>query len=575
MVCVLCYGGVLWWSVLGVLSGCVVGVCYGGLCCAGKLRIIFICLCILAGVIEGATVLLIFRSAVNKLFERKQADVQRLSGIKDKVVLEKLNEIERKKREAKAKKRSSAQGQGKVTKFAKKGEGLDSDESSEDSDVDTGKVELEDDDGDDVSVDTGVDDEDGVKTNKANQKAEEESESAGGKRQNILALFYYLCLFFILLCLAFLGYECVYAITKAEGTASELNGASRRSYLAERMAYFAHELIYANGATTLVGSKALSIQSDLDGLRCQLTRSVQALLSVHYAMMYGTFLGWQDLPQKQHWAHGPVLFWGQEDRCSPFTWDSPSFYATAITPGSVGRPQSGDQDMTYFGKQCLAKLPKKFKDDNTVTYTNTRILEFTKQFYEWDRPCAGFDRVPEQDPVVSQGLHSFIIHMTDLGLAIAETPEERLRPSNREYVSLLSHDDDEWQLGLQKSVLIYQSEALTVIEQTTTYVTILYIFILLVVAAQYLFLGRRIEGLMQEHIGMSGIVNRFKEEETQIAKQLESKKTAQAAANVKGRAQESDDSNESHELDDDSELEESVKSRSSDENDSSDEDDLR
>ena len=485
------------------------------------MRIIFICLCILAGVIEGATVLLIFRSAVNTLFERKQQDVTRLSGIKDNVVNFKLGEIEDAKKKSKQAK-NHGQSKGKRTKFATKGDGSDSDSgsSSDESDFENKRgavMVVQDDEGDeDADGDSGAE----GKANQTNQKNEDDTESAGGKRQNILAVLYYTCLFFILVCLAFLGYQCVFAITKAETTASELNGASRRSYLAERMAYFSHELIYANDVTTFVGSKALSIQSSLDGLRCQLTRSVQALLSTHYAMLYGAFWGWQDLPHKQYWANGPVLWWHDGDSCSPFTWDEPSFFATAVTPGSVNRPQAGEQDMTYFGKQCLAKLSAKNKAENSVSYSSPRILEFVKKFYESDKPCGGFDRVPEQDPVVSQGLHSLIIYMTDLALMLAETPDVQLLPNSREYTSFARRDNDEWQLGLQKSVLLYQSEALIVIEQTTTYVTILYIFILLVVAAQYLFLGRRIEGLMQEHIGMSAIVDRFKTMEERTLKTL-------------------------------------------------------
>ena len=485
------------------------------------MRIIFICLCILAGVIEGATVLLIFRSAVNTLFERKQQDVTRLSGIKDNVVNFKLGEIEDAKKKSKQAK-NHGQSKGKRTKFATKGDGSDSDSgsSSDESDFENKRgavMVVQDDEGDeDADGDSGAE----GKANQTNQKNEDDTESAGGKRQNILAVLYYTCLFFILACLAFLGYQCVFAITKAETTASELNGASRRSYLAERMAYFSHELIYANDVTTFVGSKALSIQSSLDGLRCQLTRSVQALLSTHYAMLYGAFWGWQDLPHKQYWANGPVLWWHDGDSCSPFTWDEPSFFATAVTPGSVNRPQAGEQDMTYFGKQCLAKLSAKNKAENSVSYSSPRILEFVKKFYESDKPCGGFDRVPEQDPVVSQGLHSLIIYMTDLALMLAETPDVQLLPNSREYTSFVHRDNDEWQLGLQKSVLLYQSEALIVIEQTTTYVTILYIFILLVVAAQYLFLGRRIEGLMQEHIGMSAIVDRFKTMEERTLKTL-------------------------------------------------------
>ena len=513
-------------------------------CGAGKLRVIFICLCILAGIVECATVLLIFRAAVNKLFREKQENIATLSSIKDAAVTSRLNEIAKKKREDKARKAHAKQSQGKKTKFATGKGSIDSSEnSSEESDDEGGKGKLhieqdnlrvEDKDDDEEEEEEGG--EEGSKTNmnKTNQqKTEEDGESAGAKRQKLLAIVYYLCLLFILICLGLLGYQCVYAITTAEGTASELNGATRRSYLAERMAYFAHELIYSGDATTLIGAKALTIQSSIDGMRCQLARAVQGLLSTHYGMMYGTFWGWQDLPHKQYWANGPVLYWHDGDKCSPFTWDAASFFTSAVTPGSVGRAEAQDQDETYFGKQCLAKLPKKYKDENNVLYTNKRIMEFTKKFYDSDRPCEGFDRVPEQDPVVSQGLHSFILHMADLGLTISQAPLARLTPINREYISLIEHDNDEWSLGLEKSVLIYQSGALTIVDRTTTYVTILYIFILLLVLAQYLFLGRRIEGLMQEHIGMSAIAARFKEWEEEELRKLAKQKDE--AAKNRGR----------------------------------------
>jgi hypothetical protein len=256
-----------------------------------------------------------------------------------------------------------------------------------------------------------------------------------------------------------------------------------------------------------------------------------------------------------------VLYSGALDSCSPFTWDASSFFSSAVTGGSVGRPEAKDQDELLFAKQCLAKLPKKYKDDNTVTYTNQRIVVFSDRFYDWDFPCSGFDRIPEQDPMVSQGLHCYIIYMSDLASVIAQAPEKRLLRTNREYIAYNQHDQDEWDLGLLKSTLVYQSEALVAIELTTTYVIILFILILVIVLAQYLFLGRRIEGLMQEHTGMSGIVNRFKEEEAQIA-QLREMKTndpqgSTHTAATRRQHNNSEDGGDSNDLEGDSGLDDS------------------
>jgi hypothetical protein len=345
--------------------------------------------------------------------------------------------------------------------------------------------------------------------------------AATSQRENFLAIFYWSCLLFIWGCLVFLGFTCVRAITEAEGSTVELNNAARRRYLGARIARFNKELIDSRDPTVSLVGGALTWQNSTDLMRCLLRRSAEAMLSVHYAVLYGTMLGFVDLPQKQNWENGPVQQFGVgegADYCSPFTWDKEGFLTSIDLPGSIGRYEP--QDQTYFEKSCLTELPADIMNENSYEFQDQRIRRFAMHFSR--EKCTLYHA---HDPVTTQGLHNFVLYMTDLAVTLAEAPDAALVDTNREYEKLMEHNNAEWLLGLEKSTLIYQHEALAQMDGTSTVVGILYGFVTIVVLLQFIFLGRKIEDLMMEKVGLSQLVNRFVSKAEATKEQLDQKKT--------------------------------------------------
>merc|ERR1711937_470468 len=253
-----------------------------------------------------------------------------------------------------------------------------------------------------------------------NKDKDSAAAAATSQRENFLAVFYWSCLLFIWGCLVFLGFTCVRAITEAEGSTVELNNAARRRYLGARIARFNKELIDSRDPSVSLVGGTLTWQNSTDLMRCLLRRSAQAMLSVHYAVLYGTKLGFVDLPVKQNWENGPVLQFGRgadEDYCSPFTWDRAGFLTSIDLPGSIGRYEP--QDVVYFEKSCLTELPADLMNSNSYEFTDERIRHFSMHY---DRSKCSLYHA--DDPVTTQGLHNFVLYMTDLAITLAEAPDK-------------------------------------------------------------------------------------------------------------------------------------------------------
>ena len=302
-----------------------------------------------------------------------------------------------------------------------------------------------DDDASAESGSTGSDsgsDEDKVKSEKRKKKrmsqgmsgldADAEKITSHAVQQLIISLISMLCMFFIITLFAILTYLCIRVVDLAEGSGSEINNSDRRSYLAERLAYLSYELVH-NGPASQVRrapgdrsppfpiswapsrdpcpfgtpspiSWALSptpgsqvqaedlVDSEITWLRslsvihCQLERTVVALLSVHYALLYGTAAGWLDMAQG--FERGPVREWGKAgsvDFCSPFTWDKESFDKAKSVGGSFGRYTP--QDNLLFKSNCLTELPEADVPKSSFTFTHERVAPFSKVFLDGKSKC--------------------------------------------------------------------------------------------------------------------------------------------------------------------------------------------
>merc|ERR1711907_862525 len=113
---------------------------------------------------------------------------------------------------------------------------------------------------------------------------------------------------------------------------------------------------------------------------------------------------------------------------------------------------------------------------------------------------------------------------------LSTKPEAELTANNEEYEIVRAYDNIEWELGNLKAVLLHQHEAISGMHTNTTITEIVYAFLVVVIAAQYFFLGKRIENLMIKHDQVGSIVKRLRREATDIAAAVKSKKDAQAKA---------------------------------------------
>ena len=186
-----------------------------------------------------------------------------------------------------------------------------------------------------------------VRTSLQVQADELSDKAAIQKRSRILlVLTYWACMVIMSGILLALTYLCIVDVDSTEVASRDINAASRRRYLAERVRYLSTELVSAGSEGVKYGEDLLngdiSWARSLDVLRCALSRSAEAFLAVHYAVMYGDKAGWLDLAGSMGWSHGPVREWGRAgsmDMCSPFTWDKVAFDLARATAGSNGKSQ--------------------------------------------------------------------------------------------------------------------------------------------------------------------------------------------------------------------------------------------
>jgi hypothetical protein len=370
---------------------------------ANRMRAIFIALCVVCSIIELVTVIFIFRQEVVRVFEDKTREIEKLRLTRDngKIDLEAviyiIKDMKQKQRVNKSRNKDE---QGNKNMVRSKNLNSSSDESDIESDEDIAKdakkggVKIQGDNHSDAESEAESQDSQGSNAGKdaaGNDMAggakddtkdkDSAAVAATSQRENFLAIFYWSCLLFIWGCLVFLGFTCVRAITEAEGSTVELNNAARRRYLGARIARFNKELIDSRDPTVSLVGGALTWQNSTDLMRCLLRRSAEAMLSVHYAVLYGTMLGFVDLPQKQNWENGPVQQFGigeGADYCSPFTWDKEGFLTSIDLPGSIGRYEP--QDQTYFEKSCLTELPADIMNENSYEFQDQRIRRFAMHF---------------------------------------------------------------------------------------------------------------------------------------------------------------------------------------------------
>merc|ERR1712167_556827 len=125
-----------------------------------------------------------------------------------------------------------------------------------------------------------------------------------------------------------------------------------------------------------------------------------------------------------------------------------------------------------------------------------------------------------QDLVVSAGLHSVVLYYYQTAIAIANSPEINLDDANSEFrvywdslVKYMRGDSGmEFGLGLIKSILVYQHEALSQMRNNTDVTITEFGVILLILVLQCLFLCHRIGAVTRDSCGMLVAITRFVDE---------------------------------------------------------------
>jgi hypothetical protein len=139
-------------------------------------------------------------------------------------------------------------------------------------------------------------------------------------------------------------------------------------------------------------------------------------------------------------------------------------------------------------------------------------LNFYATKYEVD---ATQGMVKPPDTTVRQGLHNLITFMTDHMISLSNERVGDLTEHNKHYLAIHKYADQEymsgkeWTDGLTKSIMAYAYEAVSKMKSNTTSTTAGYIVMLIVLGLQFFLLARRIEALMEEHAGMTTLIQRL------------------------------------------------------------------
>jgi hypothetical protein len=354
---------------------------------AFNLEVIFVVLAVVTATVEFVLVVLIFRKAVDGQFEKLRASVsgtlENGQSTVNAAAAAKLAALGMRKEDNGRKEDAAAKAAGWQIKQLMRG--LSSGQAKQE-----GKKKNFDESSDDDESNEGSDEDQEI-DKKMEAVANLELQAAknalamGEDQRGILSeaaqrlrlsLFYYSCLSVLFIALTVLCFLCIKVVMTAEYAAGDINGAGRRRYIAERLVYLAYELVHAGPSSVEHGEDLLdgSITwlASIPILKCQLERSVQAMLAVHYAVLYGPAAGWTG-GIATGWSRGLVREWGVDgatDLCSPFTWDKEKFDKATGTQGSVGR--NALQDKLYFEGSCLTDLPATDVPRSSFTFVSER-----------------------------------------------------------------------------------------------------------------------------------------------------------------------------------------------------------
>merc|ERR1711871_763070 len=134
--------------------------------------------------------------------------------------------------------------------------------------------------------------------------------------------------------------------------------------------------------------------------------------------------------------------------------------------------------------------------------------------------------VKPQDPMMTMGLHTVVNFFMDNAISIANDPIEEINQDSTYFHRIYKYANGELQSGqeiaggLFKSILIYQHDALTSMDNNTTITIVAFVVIMLVVMLQLAFLSQRIGSVVVNFHGITAIVQRILAEIEELSMEL-------------------------------------------------------
>eukprot|EP00294_Goniomonas_avonlea_P007734 CAMPEP_0114572710 /NCGR_PEP_ID=MMETSP0114-20121206/18452_1 /TAXON_ID=31324 /ORGANISM="Goniomonas sp, Strain m" /LENGTH=1798 /DNA_ID=CAMNT_0001759969 /DNA_START=409 /DNA_END=5806 /DNA_ORIENTATION=+ len=319
--------------------------------------------------------------------------------------------------------------------------------------------------------------------------------SQRAKRKALLVFIYYTCLICISLCLFTLAYMGWTEMNTIRSSANELNSAGRLRYLGRRLGYVAQELALSKSDHNLQNGFITHFRTT-NRTRCELNTAARAFYQTHYALLYGYDIGYEKVQRAHDWPDITT-----KTPCQPFTSHSDLFQQARELRGSVGR-WKGHEEL-YFEPNCLTELHFKA---SSVTMSNKRLKFFSDTF---DKSLCTFYK--QGDPAAIQGLHRLLEAVGLAYLRFSKIDDERLSKEHIDYQFATRYQEGspELAMGMVKSFLYYQHEALTALQSNADVMAFLFAFVVLVLLVQYAILGRRIEALMGQNLMMILIMERL------------------------------------------------------------------
>jgi len=152
------------------------------------------------------------------------------------------------------------------------------------------------------------------------------------------------------------------------------------------------------------------------------------------------------------------------------------------------------------------------------------------KFYDYQFDANFKHATPKpQDPMMTLGLHSVVNFYMDNAISIANDPIEEINQDSVYFHRIYKYANDELQSGqeiaggLFKSILIYQHDVITSMNDNTKITIIAFVVVMLVVFLQLAFLSQRISSVVFDYYGMTDICVRFLNEIRKLQEELNTK----------------------------------------------------